>query len=130
MKGARPRSLLTRLVHAPDCKEQSLPTGELPNWGARPTLALAGKVSQMAEIVVQARFGFGVSKRGATFPVNENDTGILQWKRHARYPRLVEFQVVWDNDPTRTPRDAAVHAAIEIIGIQIEGYRILAVPRH
>jgi len=92
-------------------------------------LALAGKVSQMAEVVVRARFGFRIAKRGAAFTVNENDTGILQWKRHVRYPRLVEFMVIWDHDSTRTPRDAAVQAAIEIIGIQIEGYRILAIPR-
>jgi hypothetical protein len=92
-------------------------------------LALAGKVSQMAEVVVRARFGFGIAKRGGAFTVNEKDTGILQWKRHVRYPRLVEFVVIWDHDPTRTPRDAAVHAAIEIIGIQVEGYRILAIPQ-
>lgn len=101
----------------------SITQDEMPGTGARPVLGLAGKVSQMVEMVVCARFGFAMPNGRYPWQVVRGDTGILQFKRHKRYARFVELLVIWDNDPGRKAR-RAILSSLEVIGVQTGRNRV------
>jgi hypothetical protein len=87
-------------------------------WG------LAGKVSQMVQVVVRARFGYAMPNGRNPWQVTKDDIGILRWKRHRRYARLVELLVIWDGDPARKARKVVL-SSLEIIGVQVNRHRVV-----
>lgn len=74
------------------------------------------------EVVVRARFGYAMPNGNRSWQVTKGDTGILRWKRHPQYARLVELLVIWDKDPARKPR-RIVLPSLEIMGLQVDRYR-------
>lgn len=83
---------------------------------------LAGKASDM-QVVVVARFGYESRNGKERWTVTKDDVGVLRWKRHRRYARLLEPVVVWDNDPDRKAR-RSIFSSLEIIGMQAGGTRL------
>ena len=80
----------------------------------------------MVNVVVRARFGYAMPNNRNSWQVTKGDTGVLRWERHPRYARFVELLVVWDDDPVQKPR-RIILSSLEVIGIQINRYRIAVV---
>ena len=78
----------------------------------------------MVEVVVRARFGYAMPNGRYPWQVTKGDIGILKWKRHSRFARLVELLVVWDSDPQRQAR-RPILSSLEVVGLQINRERVV-----
>jgi hypothetical protein len=91
------------------------------------SVELAGKASQMVEVVVKARFEYVAMDGRDRWAVKQGDVGIARLRSHRRYARFFEALVIWDADPNRKPR-RSVLSSLVIVGIQTKGTRLIVFP--